>query len=128
MADSGYSAVHASPLRWHGTALGAMGMFRRAGSLFTPEEETVAQAFADLATLLIVQTADIDLDEVRQRVEEVLTSRVLIEQAKGVIAETRGVEMAEAYTTLLQLADQRGATLTSTAQTVLDEARTQRFT
>src|SRR5215213_7731346 len=97
MLDSGFGSVHASPLRWHGVPLGAMGMFRRADEPLTAEEETVAQAFADLATLLIVQTDKVDLDDVRERVQEVLTARIVIEQAKGVLAEERRVDMAEAY-------------------------------
>ena len=79
MLDAGFSSVHASPLRWHGVALGAMGLFRRTDEALTPDEEIVAQAFADLATLLIVQTDRIDLDTVRQRVREVLTARIAIE-------------------------------------------------
>lgn len=122
MTDSGFHAVHASPLRWHGVALGAMGMFRRADEELTPDEETVAQAFADLATLLIVQTDKVDLDNVKRRIQEVLTTRIVIEQAKGVLAETSGVTMAEAYQMLLDRAAQIGARLTTTAREVVDEA------
>lgn len=123
MLDSGFSSVHASPLRWHGVALGAMGMFRHTDTMFTPEEETVAQAFADLATLLIVQTDTIDLSVVRQRVQEVLAARIVIEQAKGVLAWNHGVEMAEAYRLLLRRVADEGATLTATARAVIDEAQ-----
>ena len=123
MVDSGFSSVHASPLRWHGVALGAMGLFRRTDKPLTPEEETVAQAFADLATLLIVQTGKVDLQVVRQRVHEALTARIVIEQAKGVLAWTHGLAMAEAYRLLLQRAADDGTTLTATAQAVIDEAQ-----
>jgi hypothetical protein len=122
MLDAGFSAVHASPLRWHGQALGAMGMFRRSDDLFTPEEETVAQAFADLATLLIVQTDKVDLDTIRHRVQEALTARIVVEQAKGVLSETQGVDMAEAYQLLLGRAEGNGADLTTTARAVIDQA------
>lgn len=123
MLDSGFSSVHASPLRWHGVALGAMGVFRRTDKLLTPAEETVAQAFADLATLLIVRTAKVDLHVVRQRIQEVLTTRIVIEQAKGVLAWNHGVDMAAAYTLLLRRAADEGATLTATAETVIDEVQ-----
>lgn len=128
MLDSGFSAVHASPLHWHGAALGAMGMFRRADDALTPEEETVAQAFADLATLLIVQTDKVDLDDVRRRVQDLLTSRIVIEQAKGVIAETHGVDMAEAYQVLLHRSADDDAKLTKVAQDVIDEAQRRSLT
>lgn len=123
MVDSGFYSVHASPLRWHGVALGAMGVFRRADRLLTPEEETVAQAFADLATLLIVQTDKVDLHVVRQRVQDVLTTRIVIEQAKGVLAWNHGVEMAEAYGLLLRRVADEGSTLTATAEAVIAEAQ-----
>lgn len=123
MLDSGFSSVHASPLRWHGVALGAMGMFRRTDELLTSEEETVAQAFADLATLLIVQTEKVDLETVRQRVQDLLTERIIIEQAKGVLAESHRVDMAEPYELLLRRAAEDGATLTTTAQAVVDQAQ-----
>ena len=123
MLDSGFLVVHASPLHWHGAPLGAMGLFRRSDDLLTPEEQTVAQAFADLATLLIVQTDKIDLGTIRQRVQDVLTTRIIVEQAKGVLSETHGVDMAEAYQVLLRRAAETGATLTATAHAVVDEAQ-----
>jgi transcriptional regulator with GAF, ATPase, and Fis domain len=123
MLDSGFSSVHASPLRWHGLALGAMGVFRRADTLLTPQEETVAQAFADLTTLLIVHTGKVDLGAVRRCVHDVLTARIVIEQAKGVLAWNHGLDMADAYQMLLRRAAQDGGNLTTAAQTVVDEAR-----
>ena len=128
MQDSGFLAVHASPLRWHGVALGAMGLFRRSDTALTADEETVAQAFADLATVLIVQADKVDLDTVKQRIQEVLTTRVVIEQAKGVLAEQQGVDVAEAYEVLLRRSADGNATLTATAQAVIDQAQGGRLT
>jgi hypothetical protein len=123
MLDSGFSSAHASPLRWHGESLGAMGLFARTETALTPQEETVAQAFADLATLLIVQTDTVDLDTVRRRVQDALTVRIVIEQAKGVLAWTHGVDMATAYKLLLQRVADDDSTLTAAARAVIDEAQ-----
>lgn len=123
MLGTGFSSVLASPLRWHGAPLGAMGLFRRSDEQFTSDEETVAQAFADLATLLIVQTEKVDLDTVKRRVQELLTERIVIEQAKGVLAEHHDVDMAEAYQLLLRRAAQDGGKLRAAAQEVVDEAQ-----
>lgn len=128
MLDSGFSAVHASPLRWHGVTLGAMGVFRREDQALTPDEETVAQAFADLATLLIVQTDKVDLDSVRRRIQEVLTTRIIIEQAKGVLAENHGVDMAEAYRLLLGRAAEQDVTLTTAARAEIDRVQRRTIT
>jgi AmiR/NasT family two-component response regulator len=100
-----------------------MGLFRRADEPFTSDEDTIAQAFADLATLLIVQSDKIDLDTVRRRVQKLLTARIVIEQAKGVLAEHHDVDMAEAYQLLLRRASQDGGNLTAVAAGVVDEAQ-----
>jgi len=123
MLDSGFSSAHASPLRWHGKPIGAIGWFGRTDTVLRPDEETVAQAFADLATLLIVQTARVDLDTVRRRIQTVLTLRIVIEQAKGVLAWNHGIDMATAYELLVQRGADEGSTLTATARTVIDEAQ-----
>jgi hypothetical protein len=123
MLESGFSSVHASPLRWHGTSLGAIGLFRRSDGPFTNDEGTVAQAFADLATLLIVQTDRVDLDKIKRRVQELLTTRIVIEQAKGVLSEIHAVDMAQAYQLLLRRAAQDGGKLTAAAKAVIDDAQ-----
>lgn len=123
MQDAGFQSVHASPLRWHGRSLGAMGLFRPSSDGFTVEERVVAQGFADLATLLIVQTTHIDLEAVEHRIHELLATRVVIEQAKGVLAETERVDMAEAYQSLLRRSSASGQPLTAIARAVLDEAQ-----
>ncbi len=123
MTDLGFSAVRASPLRWHGTAFGAMGLFRRLDVAFTPEEQTVAQAFADLVTLLMVQTEKVGIHALESRVQLMLTGRIVIEQAKGVLAEIYGLDMGKAYELLLSRSAEGGGNLSETARTILDEAQ-----
>ena len=63
----------------------------------------VARAFADLATLSIVQhRAATEAQRLNEQLSAALTSRVVIEQAKGVIAERAGVDLAEAFSRLRQ--------------------------
>lgn len=123
MIDAGFVSTVASPLRWHGQTIGAMGLFGRTDMVVTPEEATVAQAFADLATLLIVQTDKVDLPALESRVQVMLTGRIVIEQAKGVLAEIYGVDMGEAYHLLLLRSAEGGGNLSATARTILDEAQ-----
>ncbi len=123
IVESGFELAHASPLRWHGSALGAMGVFRTGTGHFSVEETVVAQAFADIATLLIVQTARVDIAESMQRVQEALATRVEIEQAKGVIAEQDNVAMNRAYAMLLERAALSGDSLTDTARAVVERAQ-----
>lgn len=121
LVESGFSSVHASPLRWHRSTIGAMGLFRRSDTPFTDEDDTFAQAFADIATSLIVSTDELTTEELTSRLKSALTSRIVIEQAKGVLAETRGVSMAEAYQLLLsESADRHEPLVTWSAQILRD--------
>ena len=64
----------------------------------------VARAFADLATLSIVQhRATTEAQRLNEQLSAALTSRVVIEQAKGVISERAGVDLAEAFSRLRRL-------------------------
>ena len=69
-----------------------------------PMEEAdviVARAFADLATLSIAQhRASAEAQRLNEQLSAALTSRVIIEQAKGVISERAGVDLAEAFARL----------------------------
>jgi hypothetical protein len=122
MVKAGYHAVHSAPLRWHANTLGAMALFRRDPVPFSAEDDTVAQAFANIATLLIVHAEPVDLDRLGARVEAALSSRVVVEQAKGVLAHHGDVAMDEAYEVLRELAVSRGTTLTHVARAVLGAA------
>ena len=54
VVDAGFQTVYVSPIRWHRTAVGAMGLVRRGAQPFTVEEVSYAQAFADIATLIVM--------------------------------------------------------------------------
>ena len=72
--------------------------------------------FADLATVSIVQhrTAT-EAQRLNEQLSAVLTSRVVIEQAKGVIAERAGIDLAEAFSRLRHYARNRNLRLTEVA-------------
>jgi AmiR/NasT family two-component response regulator len=77
----------------------------------------VARAFADLATLGIVQhRASAEAQLVNEQLSGALTSRVVIEQAKGVVAERAGVDLAEAFSRLRAYARDSNLRLTDVAQ------------
>jgi transcriptional regulator with GAF, ATPase, and Fis domain len=123
MLSSGFESVHATPLVWHGKALGAMGVFRRASAEFTSDEKVVARAFADIATMLVVQLDDAHPDQLSQRVKDALESRVLIELAKGVLADAHELSMADAYELLMRGALDASQPLTDWATSVVEGAQ-----
>jgi GAF domain-containing protein len=124
IVDAGYSAVHAYPLRWHGRTLGAMNVFRDdASPQQAASEDDTGQAFANIATIVIVQPGGLTRQQVTDRVQQALEARTVIEQAKGVLAYTRDLDMSAAYDLLrAQAADSR-ASLTATAADVIARAQ-----
>jgi hypothetical protein len=125
ITDAGFDSVEAFPMRWRGTALGGLNVFRRTA----PEagDAATGQAFADIATLTVVYSMPISAEQAAARLAEALSARELVEQAKGVIAYLSGVDMGTAYELLMERAEHDGQTLTRTADAViLEQQRTGR--
>jgi AmiR/NasT family two-component response regulator len=81
----------------------------------------VARAFADLATLSIVQhRAVAEAQRLNEQLSAALTSRVVIEQAKGVISERTGVALDGAFSRLRTYARNHNLRLTDVAQAAID--------
>ena len=120
IVDAGFQAVEAYPMRWRGTMLGGLNLFLTDAD--RPVDATLAQTYADMATLVVVQSVSVDRDQVRARLHEALSARGVVEQAKGVVAYRDGIDLGEAYTSLLRRAESSGTPLTQTALDVVDEA------
>ena len=121
IAELGFGRVDAYPMRWRGKVLGGLNIFRRSSAELDEESMTLSQAFADVATLVVVQSTEIPSDQVAARVNEAIMARTQVEQAKGVLAYIHGVDMAEAYDELRTLAAGSGRSLTETALDVVRE-------
>jgi GAF domain-containing protein len=95
----GFVGVLALPLRLRGRVIGALNLFdARDGTLADPAIRPVAQAMADVATIAILQERIGRQHEIlNQQLQSALTSRVAIEQAKGVLATRLEIEMDEAF-------------------------------
>jgi transcriptional regulator with GAF, ATPase, and Fis domain len=120
---AGFHAVHAVPLRWHGRLIGAMNAFHVIPRTADEEARQLTQAFADIAAVVIVQSADLTHAQLAERIQAALAGRTVIEQAKGVIAHLAGVDMAAAYDLLVQRAVKHGVSLTQAAVGVVEDAR-----
>jgi hypothetical protein len=120
VVDAGFRAVEAYPMRWRGTVLGGLNLFRATED--QPALGNVAQAFADIATLVVVSSGTVDVDQVRARLHEALSARGIVEQAKGVLAYREGTDLGAAYASLLRRAESLGTPLTQTAHDVVAEA------
>lgn len=121
IVGAGYVGVKAYPLRWRGDILGALSLFYLEPVRTEPEIVALGQAFADIATVVILQHADVSVREIAGNVQLALAARTSIEQAKGVLAYQHDVDMATAYDLLVELGG-RG-TLTDAAADVIAQAQ-----
>ena len=119
--QQGFRSVHAVPLRLGERVIGALNLFRTQPGRLADRDRRFAQALADVATVGILQvSAAGQTAELNRKLEHALASRDVIEQAKGVLAQSAGFEMDEAFLALRDLARQHGMALTATAPAIVD--------
>ncbi|MGC8513617.1 MAG: ANTAR domain-containing protein [Acidimicrobiales bacterium] len=114
--DAGFHAVSALPLRLRDTTIGALNLFSTGRTPMTTGESVVARAFADLATISIIQHRSTDqLQRINDQLSHALNSRILIEQAKGIIAERANIDLQEAFNRLRRYTRDHNLRLTDVA-------------
>jgi GAF domain-containing protein len=123
--SEGFVGVLALPLRLRGRVLGALNLFdAKDGTLSDPEIWPVAQSMADVATIAILQERlGQQRDLLNEQLQSALTSRVAIEQAKGVLASQLDIEMEEAFELLRKRSRDQRRRIAEVAEEVVN-ART----
>ena len=117
----GFQSASALPLRLREVTLGALNLLSVTRAPMDEADVIVARAFADLATLSIVQhRASAETHSLNEQLSGALTSRIVIEQAKGVLAERAGVDLAEAFSRLRAYARNSNLRLTDVARAAID--------
>jgi hypothetical protein len=108
-------------MRLRGTILGALNLFNvETGEMQGPDIEA-AQALADVATIAILQhRATLEAQVVNQQLQNALNSRVVIEQAKGMVAERANLNMEQAFSALRNYARNHNLRLVDVAQAVIN--------
>ena len=120
-AAAGVAAVDALPMHLRGRTLGVLTLFHREPRVMGEADLRVGQALADVATIAILtDRANRERDELTGALQDALTNRVVIEQAKGVLAERGGIGLDSAFTRLLDHAGRRGRRLAEIARDVVD--------
>lgn len=118
----GFRSVHALPMRVRNTTIGALNLFRADEGRMNDPDVVVAQALADVATVSIVtHRAAADAQALNEQLQGALNSRIVIEQAKGVVAEALGVNMEVAFAHLRGHARGGNLKLTDVAAAVRDK-------
>jgi GAF domain-containing protein len=93
--------VQALPMRLRGVVIGALNLFSTAPGQMSPADVEAAQAMADVATIAVLQhRAALEAQILNEQLNYALNSRIVIEQAKGMVAERLSLDMERAFGTL----------------------------
>jgi GAF domain-containing protein len=120
---AGFRSVNALPMRLRGSVIGALNLFHVEPGPMREADVDAAQAFADVATIAILQhRATTEAYVLNEQLNRALNSRIVIEQAKGMTAERQGVDMEQAFAALRNHARNHNLRLADVATAVIEGA------
>lgn len=120
---AGFHSVHALPMRLRGAVIGALNLFHVDPGEMRPADVAAAQAMADVATIAILQhRATREAQVINEQLNHALNSRIVIEQAKGMVAERKGLNMEQAFSVLRNHARNHNRRLVDVARDVINGA------
>ncbi|WP_448616455.1 GAF and ANTAR domain-containing protein [Modestobacter sp. URMC 112] len=118
----GYSSAQAVPLRLRDEVIGAMNVFRIAEGALVGSQLKLARALADVASVAIISERTISARELlADQLQGALNSRVVLEQAKGMLAERTGVGVDQAFARMRDHARRSGQSLHDVAAAVVEQ-------
>jgi GAF domain-containing protein len=118
--EAGFRSVVAVPMRLRHQTIGGLNMFHARSEPIATDDRRLAQALADVATIGILQRRlSHRSTQVAEQLQHALNSRVVIEQAKGVLAERDQVDMETAFAALRHHARTHNLKLTDVALAVV---------
>lgn len=124
-ADYDFQSVSALPLRLRDERLGALNLFRTEIGALSSTHVAIGQALADVATIGILnQQTLVHSDLINQQLQTALNTRVIIEQAKGVLAERGNIDMDRAFVLMRSYARKTQQRLADVALAVVEKADT----
>jgi len=118
---AGFRSVHALPMRLRGAVIGALNLFNVDTGEMRQSDVDAAQALADVATIAVLQhRAAHEAHILNEHLSHALNSRIVIEQAKGIVAERGGLDMEQAFARLRDHARAHNRRLADVAREVID--------
>ena len=121
--QAGFRTVEALPMRLRDQVVGALNLFRVTPGPFAVADLRIGQALADVATIGLLQERSLRRTEVlAEQLQGALNSRVIIEQAKGKLAERLSIDMEDAFRMLRDYARNSNQHLTDVARDFVNSA------
>ena len=112
-------------MRLRDQVIGALNLFRATPGAFDADSVQVGQALADVATIgLLHERSMRRSDTLNEQLQTALNSRVIIEQAKGKLAERLGIDVNQAFSLLRDQARNRNERLSDLARALVDGTQT----
>jgi GAF domain-containing protein len=120
--SAGFRSVHAFPMRLRQEVIGALNLFGTDVGRMDPDDVKTVQALADVATIGLLQERAVQRGVVlTEQLQGALNSRIIIEQAKGAIAQMRGCSVDEAFTLLRGYCRNHNLRLSAVAHAVVTD-------
>ena len=119
----GFRSMDALPLRLRDTTIGTLNLLRSEPGAAPEDTIRAAQAFADVATIGILHERTLRESAIlSEQLQAALNSRIVIEQAKGVISHTKGVSIDDAFALMRQYARSHSVGLSIVAARIVDRS------
>ncbi len=113
-------AVAGIPMELDGLRLGALNIYDSSPREWAEEDLAAARVFADMATSYLLNSSERErAQRIQAQLQEALASRVVIEQAKGMVAATYGISVDAAFERLRRHARNHNATVRNVSEAVV---------
>ncbi|UFU07540.1 GAF and ANTAR domain-containing protein [Ruania halotolerans] len=120
-AQVGVRAVAGIPMKLAGTTVGALNMYHAEPHSWVESDLLAARVMSNMATAYLIHSSTLNQKtELSAQLQHALDSRVLIEQAKGVLAQTHAISMSGAYELLRGHARSHGLKVRAVAYEVVE--------
>jgi GAF domain-containing protein len=119
----GFASVHAVPMRLRDSTIGTLNLLRNEPGELDEQDRIAARAFADVATIGILHERSLrETALLAEQLQGALSSRVVIEQAKGVVAYTNGVTIEQAFELIRRYARSHQLGISQVATRLVDRS------